>query len=393
MKKLLIVNNNMYIGGIQKALIGLLDEICDQYDVTLLLFHKDGALLDEIPKGVVVKETRSLYRYMGMAQRDCVTAKDKLLRGLFAGVTKIFGKRYVIRLFGKTVCRDELGTYDVVISCIQGTNDKSFYGGTAEYALDFPEAGRRVCYVHCDYAKSGTACRWNDRMYEKFDAIACVSEGVRDQFLELLPGLREKTHAVYNPINYQKINELAEMQPYEYASDHLNLLTVARLSPEKGIDRVIRALAKIRAANVRYYVLGEGSARKDIEALIRECDLQDCVCLLGESDNPYRYMKNADLLILPSYHEAAPVVYQEARILGLPVLSTRTLSTEEMVGEQYGFIVDNTDQAIAEELCEIIKSPTLLSMKKEALRELRYDDSAFEGQFRALIGERIPKKS
>ena len=53
-KKLLIVNNNMHIGGVQRALVNLLGCIHDQYDVTLLLFHPAGVLMEEIPADVRV---------------------------------------------------------------------------------------------------------------------------------------------------------------------------------------------------------------------------------------------------------------------------------------------------------------------------------------------------
>ena len=52
MKKLIIVNNNMRIGGVQKSLVNLLSEIKDQYDVTLLLFSKTGEYLENIPPSV-----------------------------------------------------------------------------------------------------------------------------------------------------------------------------------------------------------------------------------------------------------------------------------------------------------------------------------------------------
>ena len=57
MKKILIVNNNMNIGGIQKALLNLLCEIGKNYDVTLLLFCKTGGLADKIPESIKVIET------------------------------------------------------------------------------------------------------------------------------------------------------------------------------------------------------------------------------------------------------------------------------------------------------------------------------------------------
>ena len=72
MKKLLIVNNNMKIGGVQKSLCNLLWNICGEYDVTLCLFDKNGEYLDDIPDTVDVIACDSLFRYLGMSQAESV---------------------------------------------------------------------------------------------------------------------------------------------------------------------------------------------------------------------------------------------------------------------------------------------------------------------------------
>ena len=62
MKKLIIVNNNMKIGGVQKSLTNLLHSIHGRYDITLLLFSKNGALLADIPEDVKVISCSGLMR-------------------------------------------------------------------------------------------------------------------------------------------------------------------------------------------------------------------------------------------------------------------------------------------------------------------------------------------
>lgn len=79
-KRILIVNNNMYIGGVQKALENLLWEIHSDYDVTLLLFYKGGELLNKIPPDVDLIEAASPFRYLGMSKYDGRGVKEKLLR-------------------------------------------------------------------------------------------------------------------------------------------------------------------------------------------------------------------------------------------------------------------------------------------------------------------------
>jgi len=68
-----------------------------------------------------------------------------------------------------------------------------------------------------------------------------------------------------------------------------------------------------------------------IKNIIQESSMKNNIYLFGEKRNPYRYMKNADYLVLSSYHEAAPMVYDEANILGLPIISSNTISAKEMI--------------------------------------------------------------
>lgn len=356
-KKLLIVNNNMHVGGVQKALISLLKVLHPAYDITLLLFYKDGPLLKEIPDGIKVIETTSHFRYIGMSQRDCMRFSDKIIRGLYAGLARILGVKHSLRLLERSVSRDKkrLEEYDAAISYLHNCSKRVFYGGTANYVLKLKNCGKRICYIHCDYRESGTSNEYNNAIYSQFDAISCVSESVKNQFLSIIPAMREKTYAMLNPVDDADIQKLSKLEPFEYDSNYINLLTVARLAREKGIERFVRVLAKVHSKKLRYYVIGEGASRKNLERMIQEYGLSDQVFLLGEDINPYRYMIGADFLVVPSFHEAAPVVFQEANVLGLPVLATRTLSADEMIGNNHGLVIENSEEAMQVLLTKLIE--------------------------------------
>ena len=108
----------------------------------------------------------------------------------------------------------------------------------------------------------------------------------------------------------------------------------------------------------------------------------------GEQSNPYRYMKNADLLVLSSYHEAAPMVIDEARCLGLPVLTTQTTSAQDMVAERgCGFVCENSKEGIAEALCRIAADRTALNTLRRTLENSPADNRRGLEQFDALTEE------
>ena len=357
MKKTIIVFNNMRVGGIQKALIAYLKDITQKQNVTLLLFHKHGELLREIPSKTCIKEVDSDYKYMGMMQSDCVLFRDKLKRAFYAIICKILGKKVALWLISKTERYIDEEEYDEAISFIHVTYMHSLYGGAPQYVLGLKKAKKKICYVHCDYLNSGTRSVYSDNVYRQFDEIVCVSNSTKELFLKALPEMQGRVMVRYNSIDKDEIITKSRNNPYQYDLEYINCITVARLGKEKGIIRVIKAIAHIASKRLRYYIIGDGKERSVIEETIIQLGLSENILLMGEQDNPYKFMRNADIMIVPSYHEAAPVVFQEAIVLGLPILATRTSSADELIGIGNGIVIENSDIAIEEELRNIINTP------------------------------------
>ena len=99
-------------------------------------------------------------------------------------------------------------------------------------------------------------------------------------------------------------------------------------------------------------------------------------------------MVNADLLLITSYHEAAPMVIDEAYALGIPVLTVETTSSREMVTERAGgWVCANSQQGINEALAEVLGRPGALRKKKSDLAKMQADNTEAYRQFKELIGE------
>ena len=77
--------------------------------------------------------------------------------------------------------------------------------------------------------------------------------------------------------------------------------------------------------------MGGGPEKSRLEAKVKALGMENRVVFESEQLNPYRYMAGADYLLVPSLHEAAPLVFDEAHSLGLPVISSETLSAREML--------------------------------------------------------------
>lgn len=342
--------------------------------------------MSEVPPEVRIAEVGGLFKYLGMSQGECSSKKDKLIRGFFAAIARSIGFKWSIKLMHVLGRKKEITGYDAAISYLHCAMPNSFYGGVAEYVQYYVKAKKRVCYIHCDYINSGTETPYSKSVYMKYDTIIGVSKSVAEQFVRAIPQMKEKTVAIYNPINVEKIKNDAQKDPYRYDGNYVNCLTVARLSSEKGVDRFVRVLDKLNSDRVRYYVVGDGKEHQSIETLIQDKGLDGRVFLLGEQDNPYRYMINADMLVVPSYHEAAPVVFQEAQVLGLPVFTTNTLSANEMVSDRYGMVVENSEEAMIKGMQKIISDDKRMLEIRRNLEHFQYGDGDVLGAISSVLG-------
>ena len=275
MKKMLVVNNHMAVGGVQKSLIGFLKDMQKEYDVSLLLLYPSGPLMQMIPAGVHVLGTASLFRYFGMSQSDCRRVSDRAIRASLVLLARFLGTDAVVRLAAKGM--DSFGVFDEIVSFHHPGRDKTIYGGTADYALCYAKrhGGKTSCYVHCDYSHSGLNDPRSKRLYRRFDQIVCVSEGTRGSFLQafaedkdtIRDEIAAKTVIRYNSLDAESIQKKAEEGgvPACWAEQTcLKLLSVARLSKEKGILRMVKLFAGMNLPPYRYVILGDGEEKQRI---------------------------------------------------------------------------------------------------------------------------------
>lgn len=362
MKQLLIVNDNMNFGGIQVSLCNLLCNLPKDIDVTLMLFNNNGDLKCRIPSNVKIITPNKRYRILGMTRNELRKIPAMaFLKVFYTVIACVIGKRRAMKLFG--IFQKKITGYNIAISYSHPISSRVFTNGCAEFVLDKVVANKKICYVHCDFMYGGFNTSYNRQILMEYDKIACVSNSVKKNVDNRIPKANKKTTVTHNLLN-KNIIMLSEDNPIEYDDTKINIIIVARLSPEKGIDRAIKAIADSQRKDINLYILGDGPQKYELKKLINDYVIGDVVYLLGKQDNPYRYMKNADYLLVPSIHEAAPVIFDEANQLGLPIITTATTSATEMVGE-YGIICENNDEEIRK---------TLLYLEKPNIGKIIWED-------------------
>ena len=161
-----------------------------------------------------------------------------------------------------------------------------------------------------------------------------------------------------------------------WLKSELTMVTIGRLVPQKGYDRLLPILLKLKKEGYKFSlnILGEGKERNSLENFIQKHQLQDIVRLIGFCENPYPYLKNSDLFVCSSRSEGYSTVITEALILGIPVITTNCAGMNELLESgKYGMITENTDEALYIGLKRLMDNPTkIVEYKKLAIQRGTY---------------------
>lgn len=377
MKEIAIVHDTMRVGGIEKVLAVLLNNIdYSRYNVDLWLKTPGGEMFSRIPPNVIV-------RYWGMEDTK-KTLINQFKQGDIFALVRGIAYRILLRLNKKDWARNaiyavksqgkcETKEYDCIIA-YQGMS--ALVMATAVYRLI---SRKRLAWIHGEDAFLTSQVSKMRKEYSKFDRIFCVSESTKKHYNRKFAGLEHKTSVVYNPIDVSEIMEKSQ-EPMVELIDALSIVTVGRLSMLKGQQMVPKTVRMLLDAgyDIRWYLVGDGPLREEIEQEIAKHHVEDYVKLLGTKENPYPYMKNCDIYVQPSFSEGFCTTTMEAKVLCKPVVTTDAPGMrEQFVSGENGLIVDAmTPEALFEGIRTLLDHPELCRKFEEKLRQESFDDAA-----------------
>ncbi|MEH7388130.1 glycosyltransferase [Bacillus sp. JJ1521] len=361
MKKIVIVTRKMIMGGIEKALISMLNTIPkDKYEVTVLVMGAGGELEEELPDHVKVK---CLYGY----EKTTLEKIGKHIKnGRFIHAFKI-GWYTILTKMTKNVFKQEW-FHSKMIPMIESEYDIAIaYHVPASFPVVFVmeniKAKSKIAWIHADVSHYVNELKPYERFYERYEKIFCVSNYGMKKFIELYPHLQEKTSVFYNILDKKQITLLAEKdEGFNDGFDGIRILTVGRLTKEKGHDILPSLLMKLREEgnNVRWYCIGDGESRLELEILVKKHNLEEHFILLGTKRNPYPYIKGCDIYVQPSRHEGYCISLAEARAFNKPIITTDFLAArEQIVNGQNGLIVNFDENEIFKAVKTLISNQDL----------------------------------
>jgi len=278
------------------------------------------------------------------------------------------------------------GDYEVEIAFLEGPITRLFSSKNKKT--------RKIVWIHNDISLVfGTGIKakikkWLDKKtYRKYQELIFVSQDNLEKFNEVYPSEKiENRKVIYNYIDKKNILEKAkEGKEIEFSKAIPNFVTVARLVPQKAIDRLIRIHSELINHGLKhnFYVVGEGPERQKLEEMIKKYKVDNSFFLLGKKENPYPYIKSSDCFCLLSKFEGYGMVLEEAKILNKPIIITNTAAREAVRGYENATILENTDIGIYEGLKEIIAK----SKEEKIQEEIEYDNSNILEEIIELVGE------
>ena len=190
-----------------------------------------------------------------------------------------------------------------------------------------------------------------------------VSEAAYEHFKGVYPKMISKMDLMLDIVNPFFITKMAKNDSYNDNFNGYRILTVARLNKiDKGYDITLEAcrILKERNVNFRWYALGRGEYRIEMESYIRKHHLENVFIFLGVTSNPYPYIKDCTLYVQTSRHEGYGLSIAEARILNKPVVTTEYDSVwNQMVQGENGIVVPQDPISVADAVERLLNDKKL----------------------------------
>lgn len=328
MKKLLFAAYSLDLGGIEKALVTLVNKLQEkEYEITIVLEKKQGIFLNEINPKINIIE------YNPSENKNVIKRKIINLYKRIKFVLKYKNK------FDFSAC---FATYSLPSSFVSRiASNNSYLWGHADYLSLFHNSKEKMK----DFFQT--------RKYNKFKKVVFVSEEGKRSFINLFPEMKEKTLVCNNLIDYEKILQGAnEKIDYKKSKDITTFINVGRHEErQKKLSRLIKATALLKKDGLNFEVLfiGDGPETEKYKKEVKKQNLEENIIFLGRKENPYPYFKIADCVVLTSDYEGYPVVFLESFVLNKPIITTKVSDYEE-VEDKFGYVTKKQTKDIYEKM-------------------------------------------
>lgn len=378
-KKILFVVDSLHIGGAEKSLITLLSLLdYEKYEVDLQLITRAGKFLSYVPQEVNILPSTTWDQFIQRPlwkQLLCLNVHKIATRLYTAFIlrTRKFFEREVDVFMWKTTSPHIKALekkYDFAIG--YGQYLPSFF------VVDKINAKRRVGYVNTLMSPPESLIDTLQQNFKNLDLIVAVSQDAKSSMVKLFPDFNNRIEIIRDSISKSNIEKMAlEYTPLFREEANLKISTAARLDDgAKGMDILLKTALYLKNKGVNYHwvVMGNGGYRPQMDSFIKENHLEQNLLLLGETPNPYPYIKHATLYVQTSRFEGYGLALAEARLLNTPIVTTSYEGWEmQMLHLKNGYVAGMSPESVGDAIIYMLEHPEL----REAI--IRYQQTEPKG--------------
>lgn len=330
MKRVLIVIPNLSTGGTNSSLSSFYDVIKNNYsvDVFAMSYHGHANISFE----ECLLQENKLLSLWNCVYDELESITDKLIAVFLKGIRRLSVKykwELDSKVYNYVLKKLRAEQYDIVIS---------FQEGAATKFVSLCKVPRKYAWVHCNYSNWHPKIKQEEKdIYQKFNRIVCVSKYTASVFNSIF-SLGDNVASICNLQDVDKIKSLSKeyISDIEWDINTYNIISVGRINPVKHFREIPEIAKRLteKGYTFHWYIIGpefDHEEMRKIKEGIDRNNLSNVVFYLGPKANPYPYFANADLYVCLSESEACPMVFNEAKCLGTPIISTDFGSSHEFI--------------------------------------------------------------
>lgn len=372
MKRILFFNDGMEMGGTEKLLVSLLNHLAKkEFQVTLLL---------PIPsqKNMLIKNVDSKIKIQYLYKENSSYLKRKMGESIMIFFPRFFAKWKGVKStdYDLIVCFKET-FYARMLSSMRVPKILWIHNILIQRSYEIHSLKERLSVL-----LNKKQIQVVQKSYVCFDRVICVSHAAKTAYLNVLNKKIESAEGIdvlYNAIDLPAIQGKVEDKVGEIiCRNSTNFVLITRLSPDKRIDRLLKAAARLKDDGYSFhvYMVGAGMDSDEVKNQVSNLHLSDMITLIGAVENPYPYIARGTWSLCVSMRESFSLSLLESIALDVPVITTDCGGPRDIVADgKYGLLVENSSEGVYVGMKAVLDDPSLHQKYSENLDEalLRFD--------------------
>ena len=337
-KNILVIVPSFDSGGTGTSLMNFVSLMSkEKYNISVFAITNSGVNRDFVAQHC---------RVIGYNPTDNAVKKDATRNKVFA----------LVKTLKKGLCKIGIDISPILFryyaSKIDNNNTDyvlAFQEGQATLFASYLKNGVKVAWVRSEFTrflKMGNNLKQQAKVYARYDKIVSVSYASTNSFTSALPQFKNKAYTLHNFVNDERVVNLSKEHVEDVEStDIFTVVSIGRIDPVKRFSSIPSIVSdlKIRGLRLRWMIVGGNVSEEEYSKLLSEIkryNVEHEIILTGNKKNPYPYLKMSNLLVSLSISETFNNTLTEAKILGIPIVTTDYACAPESVkdGEE-GLIV------------------------------------------------------